>query len=98
MLDVGLDDSPACEGRCGLGAPLRGFAVARGREGWVAPLYTRLAMGSTHAEYIVGTINLTHVGRVLVASRCLPYLGASLGDMQVWECLASSRGDAPSVE
>ena len=41
---------------------------------WVFPLYTRLAMGSSHSVHILMSINLEHVGRALRQSSRLPML------------------------
>jgi len=61
-----------------------------GRAGWVAPQYTRLAMGATHAAYLVMLINLRVIGMALCAGATLPPLGlphiAGLG----WQWLACS--------
>ena len=43
----------------------------------VYPIYTRLPMGSSHAVYILMSINLQAVGRALIASRrLLPYISS----------------------
>ena len=54
-----------------------------GLYGWVYPLYTRLAMGSSHSVYILMTINMAIIGRSLHAAWRWQRIAASTEEEEV---------------